>query len=596
MESIKYFLRFVSPYKFKIFIAIVLGFVRNAIPMLLPIIMMYIVDNIIGNNEMVVDQKVYLLVVIMLGSFLIYTILRVPVEYYSTYVTQWIGNKILYDIRKNLFEHLQKLSLRFYHEKRSGEVVSRVVHDVEHTKHFVTTGLINLWLDIVAIIIAVAVMLKLNIQLTFVSLLILPFYAVAMRYFFSKFRDLSKQRSKALAEVHAHLSERIQGISVVKSFALEKHEEKVFDNQNTFFHNRALGVVSYEAKTQSIVNTITDIAPLLIIAFGGYQVILGNLTLGALLAFYVYAERIYNPLRRLINSTTHLTQSLAAMDRVVELMKEPYDLQEKADAVQVEKVVGNISFKDVSFQYGNKSESVLKDINIDIRQGETVALVGASGGGKSSFISLIPRFFDVYQGAITIDGIDVRDYSISCLRKQIGMVLQEPVLFSHSIRENIMMGNPKASEQEMIFAAKKALAHDFIENLPEGYDTEIGERGVKLSGGQRQRIAIARLFLKKPQIIILDEATSALDLETEKHVQHSINELSRDRTTIIVAHRLATITHADTIIVMDGGQIVEKGTHEQLMEQKGSYYQLFIIQNLDENSPESETIISKNVS
>lgn len=417
-----------------------------------------------------------------------------------------------------------------------------------------------------------------------------------MRYFFSRFRRLSKERSQALAGVQAHIGERIQGISVIKSFVLEKHEQQVFEQNNQHFLKKALHVIGYEAKTQAVVNTITDIAPLLIIAFGGYQVIIGELTIGALLAFYAYAERIYNPLRRLINSSTHLTQSLASMDRVVELLKEPYDLGEDDNVKSMIQIEGNIRFENVSFKYEEHHEDVLKEINLEVRKGEVIALVGMSGGGKSSLISLIPRFFDVSQGRICIDETDVREYSLTDLRSQIGMVLQEPVLFSQSIRENIMMGNPKASEEEMVQAAKQASAHDFIMKLPQKYDTSIGERGIKLSGGQRQRIAIARLFLKNPKIIILDEATSALDLETEQWVQQALQKLAFNRTTIIVAHRLATITHADKIVLIEHGKIKEQGRHEELMSHQGSYYELFHIQHLENQPSNDESQISQYVS
>jgi ATP-binding cassette, subfamily B, putative efflux pump len=291
-------------------------------------------------------------------------------------------------------------------------------------------------------------------------------------------------------------------------------------------------------------------------------------------------DRLYSPLRRLVNSSTTLTQSIASMDRVFEFVDEKYDIVDREDARKLSNVRGNIQFEDVYFKYNENDLPVLKGIDLDVRAGETIALVGMSGGGKSSLVSLIPRFYDVTGGRILIDGTDIRDYEARSLRDNIGMVLQDNILFSESVRMNIMMGNPNASEEDVIRAAKAANAHEFIISLPEGYDTPVGERGVKLSGGQKQRIAIARVFLKNPPILILDEATSALDLESEHLIQEALEILAKDRTTFIVAHRLATVTHADRIVVVENGQISESGNHQELMKQKGSYHNLFQVQNL----------------
>ncbi len=328
-------------------------------------------------------------------------------------------------------------------------------------------------------------------------------------------------------------------------------------------------------------NTITDVAPLLVIAYAGYQVINGPLSVGTMVAFIAYIERLYGPLRRLVSSSTMLTQSFASMDRMFELMDEPYEIKNKANAVELPRVKGEVRFNNVNFQYEEDGSQILNNINFTINPGETVAFVGMSGGGKSTIISLIPRFYDTTSGAVTIDEYDVRDVSLLSLRSQIGIVLQDNILFSDSVKENILMGKPDASDEEVIAAAKAANAHDFIMSLPNGYDTKVGERGVKLSGGQKQRVAIARVFLKNPPILILDEATSALDLESEALIQESLDLLAHERTTIIIAHRLSTITHADKIIVIDHGQLIESGTHEQLMQQEGTYFNLFQVQHLD---------------
>jgi ATP-binding cassette, subfamily B, putative efflux pump len=291
-------------------------------------------------------------------------------------------------------------------------------------------------------------------------------------------------------------------------------------------------------------------------------------------------DRLYNPLRRLVNSSTTLTQSIASMDRMFEFLDESYDIEDSPRAKSLNNVKGALDFENVSFTYNEEEADVLHNVSLSVVPGETIALVGMSGGGKSSLISLIPRFYDVTEGSIKLDGTDIRDFQVRSLRDKIGMVLQDNILFSESVRANILMGNPEASDEEMIAAAKAANAHDFIMNLPQGYDTKIGERGVKLSGGQKQRVAISRVFLKNPPILILDEATSALDLESEHLIQEALEKLAKDRTTFIVAHRLSTITHADRIIVIDHGKIAEIGRHKELMEKQGPYYDLFTVQQL----------------
>ncbi|CAM5590214.1 Multidrug ABC transporter ATP-binding protein OS=Lysinibacillus sphaericus OX=1421 GN=LS41612_03605 PE=3 SV=1 [Lysinibacillus sphaericus] len=300
-----------------------------------------------------------------------------------------------------------------------------------------------------------------------------------------------------------------------------------------------------------------------------------------MVAFIAYIERLYGPLRRLVSSSTTLTQSIASMDRMFELMDEPYEVKNKENALPLPRATGEVRFENVAFQYEVDGSPILKNMNFTIKPGETVAFVGMSGGGKSTIISLIPRFYDATAGAVFVDGHNVKDVTIHSLRSQIGIVLQDNILFSDSVKENILMGKPGASDEEVMAAAKAANAHDFIMNLPNGYNTKVGERGVKLSGGQKQRVAIARVFLKNPPILILDEATSALDLESEALIQESLDALVHDRTTIIIAHRLSTITHADNIFVIEHGQLIEEGNHEQLMKKQGTYYNLFQVQHLD---------------
>ncbi|MDN7243699.1 ABC transporter ATP-binding protein [Planococcus sp. N028] len=579
MSSMKRYMKFVKPYNWQILLTIVIGIFKFAIPLFIPLLIKIVIDDIIGAEALTSDEKLRQLFMWLGGTAILFFIFRPPIEYFRQYYAQLVSNKILYDIRQELYGHLQRLSLRFYANTRAGEVISRVINDVEQTKNFVMIGLMNLWLDLATIIIAIGIMMTMDVPLTLVTLIAFPFYAFSVKYFFGRLRDLTRDRSQALANVQSYLHERVQGMSIIKSFVLEKHEQKIFDETNDQFLEKAIDHTKWNAKAFAVVNTITDVAPLLVIGYAGYQVIQGDLSVGTMVAFIAYIERLYNPLRRLVNSSTTLTQAFASMDRVFELMDEDYDVKDKKDARDLKTVEGKLEFRDVSFHYGDSTESVLTDLNFTVKPGETVAFVGMSGGGKSTIVSLIPRFYDVTGGDIFMDGHNVKDVTIHSLRDQIGLVLQDSILFSDSVKSNILMGRPGATDEEVIAAAKAANAHEFIELLPHGYDTKVGERGVKLSGGQKQRVAIARVFLKNPPILILDEATSALDLESESLIQDSLEKLAHDRTTLIVAHRLSTITHADQILVINHGKLAEKGTHDELMKKQGVYHSLFQVQH-----------------
>ncbi|MGM7724159.1 ABC transporter ATP-binding protein [Metabacillus sp. Hm71] len=580
MGSVKRYMGFVKPYRLQIAGTILIGIIKFSIPLLLPLLIKYVLDDIIGGDG-TADEKTKTLLLIMGGMFVLFVVVRPPIEYFRQYFAQWVGSKILYDIRDQLFTHLQKLSLRYYANTRGGEIISRVINDVEQTKNFVITGLMNVWLDVITIVIAIGIMLTMDIKLTLVSIILFPFYGFSVKYFYGKLRQLTRVRSQALAEVQGHLHERVQGMPVIRSFATEEFEQKQFAKENMNFLTKALDHTSWNARTFAIVNTLTDIAPLVVISYAGYHVIHGNLSIGTMVAFIAYIEQLYNPLRRLINSSTTLTQAFASMDRVFEFIDVPYEVVDKPNAIEAKNIRGDVEFEHISFRYQENEALIIEDLSLQVKRGETVALVGMSGGGKSTLVSLLPRFYDVTDGRILLDGIDIRDYQAQSLRGQIGMVLQDTFLFSNTVRENILIGKPDATEDEIIQAAKAANAHDFILKLPNGYDTRVGERGVKLSGGQKQRVSIARVFLKNPPILILDEATSALDLESEHLIQEALEKLAKDRTTFIVAHRLSTITHANKIVLIEDGKIVEQGTHQDLMEKQGQYYKLFQIQQLD---------------
>lgn len=577
---IKRYLQFVKPYKYRIIATIIVGIIKFGIPMLIPLLIKYAIDGVINNQALTTDEKVHHLTIAIGIALFIFVIVRPPIEFIRQYLAQWTSNKILYDIRKKLYNHLQALSARFYANNQVGQVISRVINDVEQTKDFILTGLMNIWLDCITIIIALSIMFFLDMKLTLAALFIFPFYILTVYVFFGRLRKLTRERSQALAEVQGFLHERVQGISVVKSFAIEDNEAKNFDKKNTNFLTRALKHTRWNAYSFAAINTVTDIGPIIVIGVGAYLAISGSITVGTLAAFVGYLELLFGPLRRLVASFTTLTQSFASMDRVFQLIDEDYDIKNGIGAQPIEIKQGRIDIDHVSFQYNDNEAPILKDINLSIEKGETVAFVGMSGGGKSTLINLIPRFYDVTSGQILIDGHNIKDFLTGSLRNQIGLVQQDNILFSDTVMENILLGRPTATVEEVVEAAKMANAHDFIMNLPQGYDTEVGERGFKLSGGQKQRLSIARIFLNNPPILILDEATSALDLESESIIQEALDVLSKDRTTLIVAHRLSTITHADKIVVIENGHIVETGTHHELIAKQGAYEHLYSIQNL----------------
>ncbi|MCD9074116.1 ABC transporter ATP-binding protein/permease [Staphylococcus epidermidis] len=577
---IKRYLKFVKPYRYRIIATIIVGIIKFGIPMLIPLLIKYAIDGVINNHSLTNQEKFSHLGVAIGIALFIFLIVRPPIEFIRQYLAQWTSNKILYDIRKQLYNHLQALSVRFYANNQVGQVISRVINDVEQTKDFILTGLMNIWLDCITIIIALSIMFFLDVKLTFAAIFIFPFYILTVYFFFGRLRKLTRVRSQALAEVQGFLHERVQGMSVIKSFAIEDNEAKNFDNHNKNFLQRAFQHTRWNAYSFAAINTVTDLGPIIVIGVGSYLAITGSITVGTLAAFVGYLEQLFGPLRRLVSSFTTLTQSFASMDRVFQLMDEDYDIKNGIGAQPIKISEGQIDLKHVSFKYNENEKEVLHDINLTINKGETVAFVGMSGGGKSTLINLIPRFYDVTQGEILIDHHNVKEFLTGSLRNQIGLVQQDNILFSDTVKENILLGRPDATDDEVVEAAKMANAHDFISNLPNGYDTEVGERGVKLSGGQKQRLSIARIFLNNPPVLILDEATSALDLESEAIIQEALDVLSKDRTTLIVAHRLSTITHADRIVVMENGRIVETGTHQQLINKRGAYEHLYSIQNL----------------
>lgn len=573
-------MKYISPYRNKLSLALLFGLLKYGFTLIIPLILKYIIDEVIL-SESVNQQEKFEMLLFSIGSiFLIILIFRPIIEFFRQYYAFCLENAVVYDIRNDLFHHLQKLSLNYYANKKSGDIISRTVHDVDKARSFVITGLVNIWLDIATIFVVVIILLTMNAKLTLVALLVFPFYVFCVKYYYSRLKIKTKERSQTLANIQSSLGEKIQGISVIISFVLEDYIQNKFKKtiKNHLKTSNEHGVEM--GKTFASVNTITELAPLLVIGYAGYQVVSGVLSIGTMVAFVAFLDKMYTPLKRLSDSGNVLTQSLASIERLFEVFDSNIDVKDKDSSRIVNEFEGEIEFKSVSFSYGTNEEKVLKDINLKINKGEKVALVGASGGGKSSLVGLIPRFYDIDNGEITIDKQNINSMKLKSLRKNIGIVFQDNILFSDSVFENIKLGNPEATDEEIFEASKKANAHDFILKLPKGYNTNVGERGVKLSGGQKQRIAIARMFLKNAKILILDEATSALDLKSERLIQELIDELSKDKTSIIVAHRLSTITHVDKIVVFKDGEIVETGKHDELIDLKAVYYNLYKIQKL----------------
>ncbi|MDN5611781.1 MAG: ABC transporter ATP-binding protein, partial [Staphylococcus equorum] len=433
---IRRYLQFVRPYKWRIIATILVGILKFGIPMLIPLLIKYVIDDIINNGAITVEEKITKLLVAMGIAAFIFVIVRPPIEFLRQYLAQWTSNKILYDIRKKLYHHLQALSSRFYANNQAGQVISRVINDVEQTKDFILTGLMNIWLDCITIIIALTIMFFLDVQLTLAALIIFPVYILTVYFFFGRLRSLTRKRSQALAEVQGFLHERVQGMSVIKSFAIEDNEAGNFDKHNQNFLQRAFNHTRWNAYSFSAINTVTDIGPLIVIGTGGFLAINGSITVGTLAAFVGYLEQLFGPLRRLVSSFTTLTQSFASMDRVFQLLDEDYDIKNKKGALPIEIKQGHIELTNVKFKYDQNEANILKDINLEINQGETVAFVGMSGGGKSTLINLIPRFYDVTEGEIKIDGTNIKSYLTGSLRRQIGLVQQDNILFSDTIKEN----------------------------------------------------------------------------------------------------------------------------------------------------------------
>lgn len=511
---------------------------------------------------------------------IMYIILRLidtAANYYMAGTGHIMGTRMETDMRHDLFEHLQTLSYSFYTDTKVGQIMARITSDLFDITEFAHHCPEELLITGLKIIIAFIILMTVNVPLTLILFLILPIMLTACLSFRGKMRDAFKASRKQVGELNAQVEDSLLGIRVVKSFANEDIEKEKFGKGNIIFFNIKKIAYKYMAGFQSTTRFFEGFMYISVIIAGSVFLMYKKISVADFTAYVLYISTLTASIRTIINFTEQFQRGLTGLERFVEIMDTEPEITDAPDAKELKNVKGDIRFDNVSFNYPDNNKTVLANLNIHISPGENVALVGASGSGKTTICNLIPRFYDIVSGKITIDGEDIRGFTLSSLRQNIGIVQQDVYMFSGTVRDNIEYGKPGADFDEIRTAAIKAGADEFIMSLPEGYDTYIGERGVKLSGGQKQRLSIARVFLKNPPILILDEATSALDNESEKIIQKSLEQLSAGRTVLTIAHRLSTIKHADNILVITENGIEEQGTHAQLLEKQGIYYNLYNI-------------------
>lgn len=570
---IKKFFSYYYPYKKLFFADMFCALIVASVSLILPLCTREITNTILVQTPIPINE------ILVIGVFMIgLVVIEFICNFFVTYKGHLMGVYMEHDMRNDLFSHYQKLSFSFYDEQKTGILMSRLTHDLFSLAELYHHGPEDIVISVIKFVGAFIILLSINPLLTLLIFSTLPLMIIFAYFCNKKMKRAFKLNRKRVGEINARIEDNLSGIRVVKSFANESDEIQKFDfENNNYVESKSKSYLAMAQFHSGLGAFITLITVFVIIA-GSLFISNGVIILGDLLTFLLYIGNFTDPIKKLINFTEQFQEGITGYERFMEILEVEPDIQDKKDAITLHDVQGKVSFKDVGFRYNEKSDYVLRNINLDVQAGEYIALVGSSGAGKTTLCSLIPRFYEVSEGSITIDGTDIRDIKMKSLRSKIGIVQQDVYLFAGTIMDNIRYGKPDATEEEILQAAKKANAHDFIIDLPEGYDTDIGQRGVKLSGGQKQRLSIARVFLKNPPILIFDEATSALDNESEKVVQDSLENLAKNRTTFVIAHRLSTIRNAERIVVLSEDGIIEEGSHEELLKNKKTYARLYQMQ------------------
>jgi subfamily B ATP-binding cassette protein MsbA len=561
---------YVRPYLPRLLLAVLCIIAAASANLYVPWVIKEVIDKVLA------DKDIMMLNTIALGIVVVY-LLRGVFFYGQTYLMSYIGQRVIIDIRQAVYRHLQRLSLSYYEKKQTGTIMSYITNDVAALQGALVDSIIELVTELSILTGSVVMMFYLHWKLSLLTLVTTPLVAYTMSIFGKKLRATSTVMQERAADITSVLQETISAVRVVKSFVREDYEIERFAKENFFNFRAQMKNAQLMALLTPVIEFLAAVGVTGIIWYGGWEVINGNLTAGALIAFLVYAVNLSNPIKRLSRVYANIQRALAAAERVFVVLDTKPEIQDMPGAMELPAIDGEVAFHKITFEY-KPGEPVLSNISLEAKVGQMVAIVGPSGAGKTTIANLIPRFYEPTQGYVSIDGIDIKTVTLDSLRKQIGIVPQETVLFNGSVYDNILYGDLDANYDEVISAAKAANAHNFITEMPDGYDTQIGERGSKLSGGQRQRIAIARAILKNPRVLILDEATSALDTESEKLVQEALDKLMIGRTSFVIAHRLSTILRADLILVMERGKIVERGTHAELLAMGGLYSKLHEVQ------------------
>lgn len=514
---------------------------------------------------------------LIIGGLIIvaFAIARGLFAFVQMYSAQALSHNIAFDLRNDLFSKIQRLSFSYHDHNRTGQLMVRATDDVERLQMFLGQGLLMALQAVLLLIGTLIILLSTNFKLTLVILPTLPIAFLMFMWFGRHAMPLFGEAQRRLGRVNTILQENLAGLMVVKSFTSEKREEERFGVSIDYLLEQRLIISKFFAFLFPTIFLVANLGQAAILYFGGRQIIEGTLTLGEWQKFSLYLVFIFIPMGQLGMIISLMAQASASSDRIFEILDAKNDVEDKPDAVELEQVEGHVNFENVSFRYFQSGEPVLQNISFEAEPGQTIALLGSTGSGKSTIINLIPRFYDASEGRVTVDGHDIRDLTLESLRQKIGIVLQETTLFSSTIRENIAFGRPDASEEEVVAAAEAAAAHDFIMEFPQGYDTPVGERGSTLSGGQKQRIAIARALLMDPHILILDDSTSSVDLTTEYQIQQALDRLMLGRTSFVIAQRISTVLNADQILVLDKGRIVDRGVHEDLMENSAIYAEIY---------------------